>query len=74
MCHEKEWRYAKLNIVLKEFDSTQNKIEWPDSEFERGKTALIRTHENEIDCPFAEFDRENLYYELLKIIAMGSFK
>ena len=27
----------------------------------RGKTALIRTHENEIDCSFAEIDRENLY-------------
>ena len=27
-----------------------------------GKTALIRTHENEIDCRFAEIDRENLYY------------
>jgi hypothetical protein len=36
----------------------------------RGKPALIRTLENEIDYSFAEFDRENLYYALL---AMGVY-
>ena len=26
--------------------------------------ALIRTHENEIGCSFAEIDRENLYFSI----------
>ena len=47
--------------MLKEFDSTQTEYEWPNSELET-QTSLIRTHENEIGCSFAEIDRENLYY------------
>ena len=47
------------------FDSTQNEIKYTNSEFGmhakwRGKTALIRTLENEVGCSIVEFDRENL--------------
>ena len=44
LCLEKEWRYTKLNRVLKEFDSTQKEIERPSSK---------------IDCLFAEFSRSH---------------
>ena len=50
--------------MLKDFESTQNEIEWLNlkcSNNWRGKTALTRMHENEIGCSFPEFDRENLY-------------
>ena len=65
VCHEKECWYAKLNRVVKEFGLTQNEmngriLNLKRSNNWRGKTAFIQTHENEIDCYFAEFDRENL--------------
>ena len=72
MRREKEWRYVKLNRVLKEFDSTQTnlngrKLNLKRSKNRRGKIAFIRTHENEIGCSFAEFDRENLYWREINI-------
>ena len=67
VCHEKGWRYAKLNRVLNEFDLTQNETEWPNSEFETaavttGEAKQLRTHEVKLTAHFAEFDRENLQY------------
>ena len=38
--------YAKLNRVLKEFNSTQNEIEWPDSKFENAVTTGERGNRN----------------------------